>query len=409
TAIVATGKVSSISYVQEKGENRPITFVFNGGPGASSVWLHMAALGPRIVVGPEEGGSLTPPYKIADNLNTLLDLTDLVFIDPSGTGLSAEDDANYSLQGDIRSVGDFIRDYLTEHSRWNSPKYMAGESYGALRAIGVADYVHNEYGIYFNGMVLISAAIDYQVLLFAHDNPFPPFLFLPTYATTAWHHGKAHTDLSLEEVAEKARAFAYQIYGPALLYPRCADLKQLYPQIAAMTGLCVSDVKQWRGKMDDDAFLSLILKDEEQIVGRYDTRYTGCIGGDDPSVTQIDGPIAAIFHDYLNKELGFKASYTLFSNTVHAKWRYRNDEPWGYPNVLSALRQVCKTNPSMKLFVGCGYFDLATPFASVEYCIDHLDVPHLNLRMKYYEGGHMYYTNPKARAQFKQDLIDFYR
>lgn len=409
TATVCAGKVSYISYVKQTEENRPITFAFNGGPGSSSVWLHMGALGPRIFVGPEEGGQLVPPYKIADNLETILDLTDLVFIDPSGTGFSESDEACFSVQKDIESVGLFIREYLTENGRWNSPKYLAGESYGALRAVGIADYLGDRYGIYLNGLILISAAIDYQVFLFDSDNQLPYFLFLPTYATTAKYHNKAHADLTFEETAQKARNFIYQTYAPALFCPKCTKIENLYSELAEMTGLSLEYVKLNRGKISDWNYSTSLFQSERKMIGRFDSRIIGSWGSADPSLANIEGPISAILHEYLHKELGFRNSYNLFSEKANAEWNYHDYNEWGYPNLLSALRRICVSNPSMKLFVGCGYFDLATPFATAEYCIDHLDLPNLSVQMEYYEGGHMYYTNPKARAKFKQDLIRFYR
>lgn len=409
TATVYSGKVSYIAYVKETDENRPITFAFNGGPGSSSVWLHMAAIGPRIFVGPEEGGSLVPPYKIADNLETILDLTDLVFIDPAGTGFSPDDENCFNVTGDIRSVGNFIRDYLTDHGRWNSAKYVAGESYGGIRAAGVADFLQNEYGIYLNGMILVSPAIDYQAFIFDSDNQLPYFLYLPTYAATAWYHNKGHSGLTLEETVQKARDFAYQTYAPSLFCPKCTDRELLYPQIAELTGLSLEDVKLNKGKISDWTFFTSFLKNEQKMTGRFDSRITGPLTNSDPSLANIEGPLSAVLHEYLHKELQFKNSYTLFSLAVNEKWNHHDYNAWGYPNLMSALRRVCQTNSSMKLFVGCGYFDLATPFATAEYCIDHLDVPNLSVQMEYYEGGHMYYTNPKARIKFKQDLTRFYR
>lgn len=408
-ATVTTGKVSYISYIKESEENRPITFVFNGGPGSSSCFLHMAALGPRIFVGPEEGGKLVPPYKIADNMETILDLTDLIFIDPSGTGFSSSDGACYSIQGDIESVAEFIRDYLTQNGRWNSPKYIAGESYGGMRAIGLADFLQHKHGIYLNGLIFVSAAIDFQVFFFENDNQLPYFLFLPSYATTAWYHGKAHTALSLEEAAQKARQFVYQTYAPSLICPKCTDREMFYPQLAEMTGLTLDEIELYRGKIKSWDFSFSLLHEQRKMVGRFDSRVTGYYNSHDPSSARLEGALSGALHEYLHKELGFKNSYTLFSEEVHEQWDYWNYNEWGYPNLMDALRRACFGNPSMKIFVGCGYFDLATPFATVEYCFEHLDVPDISIQMEYYEGGHMYYTNPKARIKFKQDLTRFYR
>src|SRR3990167_9148985 len=209
-AEIEKGVIGFISYIKAGSEGleglRPITFAFNGGPGSSSIWLHVGAFGPKRVVSYEEGQDVVPPYRMVDNLETLLDVTDLVFIDPIGTGLShakAEDAPTfYDTANDIRAVSNFIRDYLTTHQRWNSPKYLAGESYGTLRACGVANDLQSRHCIYLNGIILISCAIDYQTFVFHPDNQLPYFLFLPTYATTAWYHGRYNRDLTIEEVAK---------------------------------------------------------------------------------------------------------------------------------------------------------------------------------------------------------------
>lgn len=409
TATVFSGNVSYISYIKQTPENRPITFAFNGGPGSSSVWLHMATMGPRRIVSPEEGQSIAPPYQIVDNMETILDLTDLVFIDPSGTGFSFKNDQAYSVQGDIESVGTFIRDYLTENQRWNSPKYIAGESYGAFRAAGLADYLQSEFGIYLNGLIFISAAIDYQTFIFDPDNPLPYFLFLPSYVTTAWYHDRYRSDATLEEVAQEARDFAYKTYATSLICPKCIEKESLYPRLSEMTGIPSPVIELCRGRINSDTFSDEFLSDQRKTVGRFDSRITGLYNkSQDPSFSLIEGIFSAAVHDYLDKELEFNSSYSLFSSEVHNQWNYHNENDLGYPNLMGGLRKALINNPRMKLFVGCGYFDLATPFATAEYCIDHLDVPNISVQIEYYEGGHMYYLNPSARIKFKQDLIRFY-
>jgi carboxypeptidase C (cathepsin A) len=410
TAIVSSGGVSYIAYIKQTTENRPITFAFNGGPGSSSAWLHMATLGPRRLVPPEEGQSITPPYKIVDNRETILDLTDLVFIDPSGTGFSSTNDKAYSVKGDIESVGKFIREYLTQNKRWNSPKYIAGESYGALRAAGLGDYLQDEFGIYLNGLILISAAIDYQTFIFDQDNALPYFLYFPTYAATAWYHGKYRPEASLEEVVKEARDFVYSTYSPFLICPKSHKKEFIHERLSEMSGLRLEIINLCSGRINSSDFTHYLLLDEKKMVGRFDSRITGYynIGCQDPSDSNIGGIMSAALHDYLHKELDFQDSYALFSSNVHKQWKFNSHDCWGYPNLMSGLRRALLSNPSMKIFVGCGYFDLATPFATAEYCIDHLDIPNTSIQMEYYEGGHMYYLNPSARIKFKQDLIRFY-
>jgi carboxypeptidase C (cathepsin A) len=412
---VEIGKISAITYTKE-GENRPITFVFNGGPGAGAVWLHIGTLGPRRLVTNEEGQLITPPYQIVDNTETILDLTDLVFIDPVGTGLSTiepeEDDENpYSITGDIHSVGLFIRDYLTKNQRWNSPKYIAGESYGAIRAAGLADYLQNEFGIFLNGVLFISAAIDYQTFLFDTDNILPYFLFLPTYATTAWYHGLYSPESTLEEVAQSARDFVYKTYAPSLICNKCFDSESIYEDLSQITGLSPEIIHRYRGRISDDIFTSHLLESKRQMVGRFDSRMVGYANSfyQDPTYTFIQGIFSGAFHEYLHKELSIPSSYTLLSMEVNSKWNHREPNAWGYPSMMNGLRNALIINPQMKIFAACGYYDLATPFATVEYCFDHLDVPNISVQMEYYEGGHMFYLTPSARIKFKQDLIRFYQ
>lgn len=414
TVTVESGEISSIAYIKE-GENRPITFAFNGGPGSSSVWLHLGALGPRRIIAPEEGQRSAPPYQLIDNPETILDLTDIVFIDPMGTGLSKgtskeDQKKSYSVKGDIESVGTFIRAYLTKNKRWNSPKYIAGESYGALRAAGLAEYLQTECGIYLNGLILISSAIDFQTFIFDIDNSLPYFLFLPTYATTAWYHGLYRPEATVEEVAQEARDFVYKTYAPSLICCKCFDPEPIYEELSKITGLPVDLVRRCRGRIDDEKFCSELFADARKRVGRFDSRAVEfCPHSQDPSDFAISGIFSGAFHDYLHKELGFQSSYNLISYDVNHQWNYLDYNEWGYPNLMGGLRKALIGNPNMKVFVGCGYFDLATPFASAEYCFDHLDVPNASVQIEYYEGGHMYYLNPSARVKFKQDLVRFYQ
>ncbi len=410
TATVVSGEVSYIAYVKQTAENRPITFAFNGGPGSSSVWLHMGTLGPRRLLSPEEGQQSCPPYQLVDNTESILDLTDIVFIDPSGTGFSDSSNDCYSVKGDIESVGKCIRDYLTQNQRWNSPKYIAGESYGAMRASGLAEYLQDQFGIYLNGLIFISAAIDFQTFVFDQDNLLPYFLFLPTYATTAWYHNRHNPCATVEDIAQEAREFAYETYAPSLIYPKSKEKESIHQKLSELTGLSPEIIEWSGGRISEELFIKELLSAERKKIGRFDSRITGYYNTSyqDPSASNIEGIFSAAFHDYLHKELEFKHSYALFSAEANARWNYHNYNEWGYPNLMSGLRKALINHPDLKIFVGCGYFDLATPFATAEYCFDHLDVPNVSLQMEYYEGGHMYYLNPSARIKFKKDLVRFY-
>ncbi len=420
-----SGEIGYIAYIKEGDQSdrqRPLTFAFNGGPGSSSIWLHAAAFGPRRILSPEEGQQVVPPYTMLDNLETILDLTDLVFVDPMGTGfsraISPEQAKNfYGTASDIQSIGDFIRDYLTANNRWNSPKYIAGESYGALRACGLADYLHDFHSIYLNGLILISPAIDYQTFLFNADNPLPHFLFMPTYATTPWYHKRLFLGRSIEEVAEAAREFAYEVYAPLLLKGHALASDQLYRQLAEFTGLSVDMVRRNKGRINSNDFQVEFM--EGKALGMYDTRLLGDYSNriqlefsQDPSATNISGIIVGAFHDYLQNELSYPASYRSISLDVNRQWDYSSHPLTGYPNLMNALRQSLVINPSLKVFTACGYFDCVTPFAAAEYCINHLHLPdsyRANCQLAYYDGGHMFYLNPSARIKFKNDLVEFFQ
>ena len=270
-------------------------------------------------------------------------------------------------------------------------------------------------------MTLISPAIDYQTFLFQGDNWLPYSLFLPTYITTAWYHGRYRPDLSLEEVAQEARQFAYKVYAPTLFQPTSLSEESrapFYKTLSEMTSISLTTVQRAQGKLDDSIFFLEFFPNEKKILGRFDTRVTGFYNQpylaftQDPSATSISGIFAGALHDYLNTELATPVSYQLISSEVHMQWSYNTMNLFlGYPNFMEWLRQALIANPSLKIFVGMGYFDAATPFATAEYCLDHLGLPASytpSIQKGYYEGGHMYYLNPKARTKFKQDLVQFY-
>ncbi|HSX25949.1 MAG TPA: hypothetical protein VLE89_02970 [Chlamydiales bacterium] len=421
------GEIGYVSFVRE-GKDRPITFCFNGGPGSAAILLNVGALGPRRIVSAEEGQSIAPPYQMADNLETILDLTDLVFIDPMGTGfshLNAKEDGKlfYDVQGDIHSVGDFIRDYIASQKRWNCRKYLAGESYGTTRAAGVSEYLQTAHGMYLNGIVLISCAIDFQTFFIGpsnQDNQLPFFLYLPTYAATSWYHERYRPEATLQEVVEEATDFSYQTLAPALF--RTSSLnKALYERLSQFTGLKSETIRRQQGRLGAHLFLREFASEEDKILGAYDTRLTAEHNGRnpdnffiDPSVSQMDGIVTAAFQNYLQTELEYSstAPYCGLSLEVNESWNFFSLTPWGYPNLMNSLRSAMLINPTMKVFVGSGYYDCVTPFAATDYCFDHLGLPHSiqsNIQMEYYEGGHMYYLSPSARIKFKQDLTKFYQ
>lgn len=415
-----TGKIFYTFYRRENvdtGSERPITFAFNGGPGSSSVWLHMGAFGPKRIVTNMEGQKPLPPYRWIENTDSILDLTDLVFIDPIGTGISRPadhgDDSFYNIQNDISSVGDFIRDFVTQEGRWKSPKYVAGESYGTFRACGVSEYLLSRYGLFLNGLILISCAIDFQLLDFSLDNELPYGLFLPSYAATAWYHHRLDSSMSLEEAMQGAKRFALDTLIPTMLHEGKVP-SNLYPDIAKWTGLSIDLVGRYDGMIDDGTFFISLLEQKKQVVGRFDSRFSGQIlqprtlaNYEDPSESAVTGVFTASLHAYMLEELGCHIDWPRYEMYGSLPWNFST---YGYPNTMNSLRKALVLNPAMRIFTACGYFDLATPFAAAEHCFRRLHLPlDGNVTFGYYEGGHMFYINSAALKKFKQDLTGFYQ
>lgn len=404
--------------------NRPITFVFNGGPGSSAVWLHMGAFGPKRFLTFEENQDGSPPYEWLANEETLLDITDLVFIDPVGTGFSRPEPEStgeefYEVEGDIRSIGNFIEKYLTEFHRWASPKYLAGESYGTTRGAGISEYLHKE-GIYLNGLIFISVAIDFQTICFNSGNLLPYALFLPSYAATAFYHKKVDTDLSFEDFLKEVREFTYKEYLPSLYMGNILTLtqkKQLIEKLSYYTGIKSEFFKNNDSRITDREFFREFLKEENYITGRMDSRFTApdlhlSFRGisRDPSAAPVCGIFTSGFHAYLQEELGIhdSSSYKVFNSDVNHKWNFI-DYDFLSLNLSNAVTTSLYVNPKIKIFVANGYYDLATPFLASEYTFQQLQIPEdANFTMEYYHGGHMFYLDREAHKKFKNELVDFY-
>jgi carboxypeptidase C (cathepsin A) len=407
---------------------RPITFAFNGGPGSSSVWLHMGALGPRRVVLDAEGNAPPPPYKLTDNEHSILDVTDLVFIDPVSTGFSRavpETSANtfHSYTGDMQSVGEFIRQYTTRNARWTSPKFLAGESYGTTRAAALSGYLQQTLGINLNGIALVSSVLNFGAISFDSGNDAPYALFLPTYAATAWYHKKLSKDLQaagLEKVVEEARKYAAGAYSQALFKgdalpaeERAAAVKN----VARLTGLSPQYVEESNLRISMQRFAKELLRADRKTVGRYDGRLTGVdidAAGErpeyDPSYSSVQGAYTATFNQYVRGELKFETDlpYEVLTSRVRP-WSYREFEN-RYVNVSETLRQSMTQNPALKVFVQCGYYDMATPLFSAEYVVNHMQLDpstRKNVTFGYYEAGHMIYTHLKSLVKSKQDMAKF--
>lgn len=412
--------------VKELG-SRPVTFSFNGGPGSSSVWLHLGVLGPRRVKFDDEGMSLPPPYRLVDNEYSILDRTDLVFIDPVSTGYSrAAEDGNakefHGVEGDIESVGKFIRLYTTRHKRWTSPKFLIGESYGSTRAAGLAGHLQESLGMYLNGIMLISSVIDFQTISFNDGNDLPYALFLPSYTASAWYHKRLSPELQedLGKTLKEAEAFARDDYFPALMKGSGLseqDSERLAGKLADYTGLPVDYVKRSNLKIPIWRFVKELLRDERRTVGRFDSRYKGIdrdAAGDradyDPSYTALHGPFTATLYDYLRAELKYESDlpYEILSPRVWP-WNYGSYQN-RYLNFSETLRKAMTINPHLKVFVGSGYFDLATPWYATDYTFDRLGLDASlkdQVTTKYYDAGHMMYVHQPSLIQMKRDLAEF--
>jgi carboxypeptidase C (cathepsin A) len=408
---------------------RPVTFVFNGGPGSSSVWLHLGMLGPVRVKLDSDAKTLPPPHELIPNQFSLLDKTDLVFIDPVSTGFSrpvkGEDKRQFhGYDEDLRSVGQFIHDYTTRYGRWQSPKFLIGESYGGLRAAGLSGELQDRYHLYLNGIVLVSAVVDFQTLMTGGNNDIAYALFLPTYATTAWYHKQLSDELqakSVEEIEQEAERFAQ---GPYLRALAAGDSmgkerrEEVVARMAELTGLSKEYVEAANLRVPMFRFGKELLRDKGLIVGRFDSRYTGHaldrVGDSteyDPSASAVFGTFTSALNDYLRTTLKVKEErvYEILTGRVH---------PWDYSefanrfvNASPTLREAMTQNPYLQVFAACGYYDLATPTLAMKHTRNHLNLPEEvrdNFQMDFYEGGHMMYAHEPSLEKLRKDLVKFY-
>ncbi|MGB7295824.1 MAG: hypothetical protein WBC70_09580 [Candidatus Aminicenantales bacterium] len=424
---------------------RPVTFVFNGGPGSSSVWLHMGGMGPRRVLMTDEGFPVKPPYGLTDNENSLLDVTDLVFIDPVSTGYSrplpGEDKSQFhGVAEDIASVGEFIRLYVTRNERWASPKFILGESYGTTRAAGLSGYLQGgTMGMYLNGIVLVSSVLDFQTITFMPGNNLAYALFLPHYAATAWYHKKLTPELQakpLKDVLKEAEDFAAGEYWTALFQgnrlPK-EEAEKIAAKLAAFTGLSWEYVAQSNLRVRHDRFVKELLRTDLETVGRLDSRFKGrdadAAGENyefDPTSAAIQGPFSTMFNTYVRTELGYKEDlpYAIYGNVYPWNFMSRPEEAEQTPgmpsrgragrlgglNVAETLRSAMSENPFLRVFVANGYYDGATPYFGTEYTFSQIGLNgefEGRVRMGYYEAGHMMYIHKPSIIKLKQDLAEF--
>ncbi|MHA8088721.1 S10 family peptidase [Aquirufa antheringensis] len=411
----------------EDGAKRPVTFTFNGGPGSASLWLHMGGVGPKRVVLKDDGTATAAPYSYVPNEFSWLDKTDLVFIDPVSTGYSravGEPASKYhGYVEDIKSVGDFVRNFLSRYDRWASPKFLAGESYGTTRAAGLSKFLQDEHRIYINGVILISAVLNFGTNDYNIGNDLPRALYIPSYTAAAWYHKKLAPALQARPIADvlkESEQWAIGPYATALIkggWMSDAEKTAIAEKMAYYTGLSKELCLQANLRLDENRFYKALRRADGLSIGRLDARFTGRNLDDageyvdfDPSFTNIDGPFTATINDYLSKELKFteEKGYNVFGEVY--PWSYKNVQN-KYLNVAESLRDAMAKNPNLKVYLGCGYYDFATPYFTAVYDIEHMFLrPEQRSRVdiKYYESGHMYYIHKPSLIQFKKDIDSFF-
>lgn len=404
--------------------NRPLMFSFNGGPGSPSVWLHLGALGPKRVQMTESGEFPPPPHRLIDNEATWLEYADLVFIDPINTGFSRAknkeiSDKHLGVQGDIESVSEFIRLYISRNERWSSPLYLVGESYGTLRSAGISGHLIDR-GIAFNGIILVSSILNYQTARFVKGNDLPYVLFLPTYAATAHYHGVVPKRRDLRRFLREVERYALGEYSSILargdsITP--AERKRTIQNLAKYTGLRPAFIDQSNLRINIHSFCKELLRDRKRTVGRIDSRFVG-IDGDhtaqqiehDPSISALMPPYVGTFNQYVRSELGYKSDleYNVF-NKVFQDWNW-GSAGQGMPDTSEALRKAMSKNPHMRVYIASGFYDLATPFMATDYTLNHMGLDaglKGNFETGEYEAGHMMYIHGPSLDRLKSDVGRF--
>ena len=406
--------------------SRPLIFVFNGGPGSASIWLHMGALGPKRVDMGAEGFMPPPPYRLIDNRHSWLDLGDLVFIDPVGTGYSratdpADNEKYWGLGADLEAVGEFIRLYLSRNQRWTSPLYLAGESYGTTRAAGLAGHLIDR-GIAFNGVILLSTVMNFQTLRFTKANDLPYALYLPSFCAAAHYHGRLDEDLQrrdLRDLLREAANWAEADYTVALAKgDRMSEEERaaVAERLARYTGLSQRFILGADLRINIMSFCKELLRDDKRAVGRLDARFIGIMASAegktfdfDPSMQAIVPPYTAVYNQYIREQLGYTTdlNYEILSFKVNEKWKYPGGE---FPDTSEGLRAAFAKNPFMRVLVAQGYYDLATPFQAAYYSLAHMGLDSSlrdKVRIEEYEAGHMMYLHEPSLAKLKADGAAF--
>ncbi|MDN5688098.1 MAG: carboxypeptidase [Brachybacterium sp.] len=423
----AYAELFSVSYLAQGtgDQERPVVFAFNGGPGASTVWLHLGLLGPRRVDSGDAGAPAAPPHHLLDNHETILRQADLVVVDAMTTGYSrpvpgAKSDRHHGLAADRDLMASFVIDWLTRNQRWTSPLFLAGESYGTTRASAVAARLMDRYYVAIAGIALISPVLDFGTIRFAEGNDRPYVHYLPTYAAIAHAHGK-HEGRLLQDVVDEAEAFAEQEY-PALLAAGARLAPEQKQEAAARIGALIGVDPDWVQRADlrveHLAFLAELLRDQGLLTGRIDGRFTAPVGDGntaqmetDASIDQLAPSYTATINQYLRRELDFTSDvvYEIMSGRVHP-WSYQDFENRSV-EVASDLARLLRKSPHTKVLVSHGYHDAATPFHASEHVLAQLAIPREDyterIRTEYYEAGHMMYCHEPSRLALSQHLAEF--
>ncbi len=422
----ARAKVFNVSYIAKtnaKVSQRPVMFAFNGGPGSSAVWLHLGALGPKIVPSSPDGTQpIKPPVVLKDNPYSILDVADLVFIDPVTTGYSrvekgAKPSEFHSVDGDIASVADFIRRWVSENKRWSSPKYLLGESYGGVRAAGLSSTLQSKYGMHINGVVLLSSLLDFRTLSPSSGNDLSYAIYLPALTAVAHHHGAIKGDR--DALVAEARKFANNEYLTALHQGRNLPLetkKSIAAKLNKLTGIKTDLIMASNLRIRSSFFRATLLKDKKKVLGRFDARVAWPaienIHGNpafDPSFAVAKGPFTNAMMAYLTDDLQWedKRVYEILTGNVHPwKWNRTNS----YVNLSSNISNALQENPHLKVLIQCGHTDLATPAGGILHSVDHLNITpeqRSKISVKWYDAGHMFYLNQPDLIKMRKDLVEF--